>query len=134
MTARKAFVELREFERFQLGDGVVVLPSTSATRFGRIKNISLGGLAVSHFDEEVWESSVVGSDMILAGYDFCLEELSAKIVSDVEVKIENPYQEMLERQCVMEFGDLTPEQYVGLREIIRKHATGKELFLHLPVD
>ena len=132
MTARKAFIERREYERFQLKEGVVALPVESAIRFGKIKNISMDGLSVLHFDGEDWEGRASGPDMTLAGYDFLLDGVPAEIVSDREVTINNPYKKISERQCSMKFGELTPKQRSRLQNIIRTQSRNGELTIRIP--
>lgn len=135
MTAIKAFVESREHERHQLNDGIAALSDSSATKFGRIRNISLGGLSVSHFDDEDWGGDAgFGSDLILAGYGFLIDDVPTRIVSDIKVIIDNPFQEISERQCSIKFEGLTPRQRARLEEIIREHSLGRDLTLRLDED
>lgn len=132
MAARSAYSELRQHERFQLHDGVVALTGPSAIRFGRIINISLGGVSLRHFDGENWALDTHGHDIILAGYTFSLSDVPTRIISDIEVVIESPYQKMSERRCSMQFGELTPKQRTRLKDIIRTHSIGEEMTLRLP--
>jgi len=132
MTARKAFIERREQERFQLREGVVALPDESSFRFGKIKNISMDGLSVLHFDGEDWERKASGRAMTLAGYDFLLDGVSAEVISDIEVTIRNPYKKISERQCSMKFEELTPKQRIRLRDIIRTYSKGEEQTISIP--
>ena len=127
MTVRKSSVELREFERYILNDGVVALSASPAPRFGRIRNISLGGMSVCHFDSENWEEHAPLSDITLAGYDFLLHDVPTRIIADIEVAIENPYKEISERQCFMQFGELTLQQRTSLEDIIQQHSINERL-------
>ena len=134
MAAIKAFVESREHEWQQLNDGVAALSDSSATKFGRIRNISLGGLSVSHFDDEDWGDAGFASDLILAGYGFLVDDVPTTIISAIKVTIDNPFQEISERQCSIQFGELTPRQRARLEDIIREHSLGRELTLRLDED
>lgn len=134
MTAKKAFVDARMHERFQLDDGIVALSDSSATKFGRIRNISLGGLSVSHFDDLDWGAAPPDPELTLAGYGFLVDDFPTRIVADIEVSIENPFQEISERQCSIKFDDLTPRQRQRLAEIIRENSLGRELSLRLDED
>lgn len=132
--ARKAFVDLRAHKRFQLNDGVVAIYLFNGAKFGRIRDISLGGLSVCHYDGENWEENCRAAEIVLAGYDFCLDGVPPEIISDVEVVIETPYKKLSERWCAMRFRELPPEQLLHLEHIIRKHSVDEELALCLDDD
>ena len=54
MVVCEGFVERRAHERYRVKDGIVAVPHAASMRFGRIKDISMGGLTVRYFDEEEW--------------------------------------------------------------------------------
>jgi hypothetical protein len=118
MVVSKDFVERRAHERYRVKDGIVAVPHAASMRFGRIKQISMGGLTVQYFDEQEWHGKSFEVDLVMTDGNFSLDKVLINIKFDMENGTETPYCVLPERQCGFEFVDLTKDQYEKLRNFL----------------
>ncbi len=122
MSGSKDFVERRQFERYQIKEGTFALPISSSTKFGKICQVSMGGLTVRHFDGEEWEGALFESDILFNGSNICLDNVPVKILADIEITTETHFRPLSERKCVVKFEKLTPTHVSQLKDFIENHA------------
>lgn len=115
-------VERRKHERFQMDSGIFALFLSSTTKFGRIKEVSLGGLTVRHFDGEEWVTMATESDILLNGSNICMDKVPVKIILDNEITTEGHFKPLSERQCVVKFRKLSPKHVNQLTDFIENYA------------
>ncbi len=126
MSDKSDIVERRRFKRYLVQDGVVAVPISSTIKIGKIMDISKGGISVRYVDDEVWQSNTFELDILLADDDFYLPKVPIKAtVSDFEVEKDIPFSFITERQCGLEFGNLSEEQLSLLNDFIVNHTTGE---------
>jgi hypothetical protein len=129
MVGSKDFVERRAHERYRVKDGIVAVPHAAAMRFGRIKDISMGGLTVRYFDEEEWNGKSFEVDLVMTDGNFSLDKVRISIKFDMENSTETPYCLLPERKCGLEFVDLSDHQYEKLRNFLDNKAAVSEMMI-----
>jgi c-di-GMP-binding flagellar brake protein YcgR len=116
------FVERRAHERFKVKDGIVAIPHAASTRFGRIRDISLGGLTVRYFDEEELHGKTFEIDLVMTDGNLSLDRVLINIKFDMENSTETPFCILPERRCGLQFVDLTDHQFAKLRNFVDQQA------------
>ena len=130
MVVSKDFVERRAHERYRVKDGIVAVPHAASMRFGRIKDISMGGLTVRYFEEEEWHGKSFEVDLVMTDGNFSLDKVLINIKFDMENGTETPYCVLPERQCGLEFVDLTEHQNEKLRNFLDDQAAVADMIEH----
>jgi hypothetical protein len=130
MVVSKDFVERRAHERYRVKDGIVAVPHAASMRFGRIKDISMGGLTVRYFDEQEWHNKSFEIDLVMTDGNFSLDKVLINIKFDMENGTETPYCVLPERQCGLEFVSLTEQQYDKLRNFLDNRAAVTGMIEH----
>lgn len=115
-------MERRKHERFQMDGGIFALFLSSTTKFGRIKEVSLSGLTIRHFDGEEWETITSESDILLNGSNICVNKVPVKIILDHEITTEGHFKPLSERQCIVQFGKLSDLHISQLEYFIENYA------------
>ena len=121
---RKERVERRKHKRFQAPKGVFIEIGPHDAQVGRLRNISMVGLAFRYLGIEI---PVSGSyvDIFMTKGDFYLGKLPIKIVSDVRIVKTTSSDGITLRECWVEFEKLTPQQEAKLKEFIETHTVGE---------
>ena len=83
MVDNSNFVERRVHERYKVKDGIVAIPHAASMRFGRIRDISMGGLTVRYFDEEVLHGKSFEVDLVMTDGNFSLDRVLINITFDM---------------------------------------------------
>ena len=107
----------REYERFLVPNLVVALPKRSSAQIARIINISKGGMAVRYLDQSDWLGSASKIDVV-ANSNFFMSNIPIRAVSDFKIDNDISFSIIKERQCCLQFGELSPEQRDKLDEFI----------------
>jgi hypothetical protein len=116
--------EHRKHKRFQAQKGVFVGVGPYCNKVGRLRDISMDGLAFRHVGTgDVSNGSYV--DIFMTESDFYLGRLPIKIISDVEIVDETPTVSSTMRRCRLRFGKLTDQQRAKLQELIESHTIGE---------
>jgi len=121
-------VERRRHIRFLAQDNAFAALRTAFTKVGRIKNISIGGLAFEYITDE--ESDQGGSevDVFISGNSFHLPRVPCTVVYDIPAR--SPFgngmffQTFFSKQCGLEFGGLTKDEMEQLNLFLEKHTLG----------
>ena len=121
------FVERRAYERFKVKDGIVAIPDAASTRFGRINDISMGGLTVRYFDEEELHGKTFEIDLVMTDGNFSLDSVLINIKFDMEKSTETPFCVLPERRCGLQFVDLTDLQHAKLRSFLDQQAASYDM-------
>jgi len=124
MSLNQNQTERRQHERYQVPNLVVALPKKSSAQIARIINISKGGMAVRYLDQNDWLGSANKID-VLANSDFFMTNVPISSVRDYKVENDISFSIISERQCCLEFGELTPEQQKKLDEFIVHYTAGR---------
>jgi hypothetical protein len=105
---REERVERRKHKRFQAPKGVFIELGPHEVQVGRLRNISMVGLAFRYLGvKEPLSGSYV--DMFMTKGAFYLGRLPIKIISDVRVIETTSSDSITLRECWVEFEKLTPQ-------------------------
>jgi hypothetical protein len=121
--------ENRKSIRFFVQDNVNVALRGKFTKIGRVKDISMEGLAFEHIDDENQNSETTRRDIHLWVNGFSLSKLSGRIVYDVPLATPKEYQEffihLITRRCGVQFEALSGEQASQLDFFLKTYTTGE---------
>ena len=109
--------ERRRYERYKVSNLVVALPKRSSAQIAKIINISKGGMAVRYLDQSDWLGSASKIDVV-ANSNFFMSNIPIRAVSDFKIDNDISFSIIRERQCCLQFGELSPEQRDKLDEFI----------------
>jgi len=109
--------ERRQNERYRVPNLVVALPKRSSAQIAKIINISKGGMAVRYLDQSDWLGSASKIDVV-ANSNFFMSNIPIRAVSDFKIDNDISFSIIRERQCCLQFGELSPEQRDKLDEFI----------------
>ena len=115
-------MERREDSRVRIGGEVFVTREESKRKIGRVIDISRGGLAFYYLETESMPDTFTGELGIwLQEKNLFLPDISARTISDIEVKYNNPMQQIPLRRRSVQFRNLPFEQaeqlYAAFRPI-----------------
>jgi len=116
--------ERRQNERYRVPNLVVALPKRSSAQIAKIINISKGGMAVRYLDQSNWLGSASEIDVV-ANSDFFMSNIPIFAVSDFKIDNDLSFSIIRERQCCLQFGELSPEQQDKLDEFIVRYTVGQ---------
>jgi len=121
--------EQRKSIRFLVQDNVIVALRGKFTKVGRVKDISMGGLAFEHIDEENQNSETSRRDILLWVNGFSLSKLPGRIVYDVPLATPNEYQglfiHLITRRCGVQFEKLSEDQASQLDLFLKTSTRGR---------
>lgn len=122
-------IEKRKYERVAPRGNAFAALGPEYTRFGRIKDISLGGLAFEYISEVGTDSDPSQISIFLIGEVFNLHNIPCKIVYDIphsvqfqnfkSIKFSSP------KRCGVQFGALTEGELSQMKLFIRSQAKNK---------
>lgn len=115
--------ERRKHQRFPVKHLAIAIPKNPNSQVARIANISKGGIAVRYLDQNDWLGNANSID-ILINSDFFMTNIPIEKVTDFKVDNQISFSIISERQCCLQFGDLSPEQQALIDEFIRKYTAG----------
>ena len=121
--------EQRKNIRFLAQDNVIVALQNVYTKVGKVKDISMGGLAFEHIDDEKPNSETSRRDILLWVNGFRLSKLPGRIVYDIVLPPPNEYQgfffHLITRRCGVEFETLSEDQASQLDFFLGNYTNGK---------
>ncbi|MDX1775226.1 MAG: PilZ domain-containing protein [Desulfobulbales bacterium] len=115
--------ERRKHQRYEVPHLAIAVPKRPTAQVARIVNISKGGLAVRYLDQEDWLGHARAID-ILVNSNFFMTNIPITNINDFKVKNQVSFSIVSERQCCLEFGPLSSEQELQLKEFILRYAAG----------
>ena len=90
---------------------------------GKVKDISLGGMAYEYILNETQNKGYAEIDIFLSADSFYLPRIPSKIIFDTNISEE--YQIVETRRCGLKFNDLAPEQTSQLEHFLQNYTKGK---------
>jgi len=115
--------ERRKHPRYQLPDLIIAIPDNPEPHVARIINVSKGGMAVRYVDQDNWLGEAEKID-VFVNSGFSMRSLPIKCVRDFNVSNQVSFSIMQERQCCLQFNDLSSTQESLLDEFIIKYTAG----------
>jgi len=123
MTSSRQLVERRKQKRFGISKDVFVVLNPNFIKVGKIKNISMDGLAFSYVGNEVSSTETRELDVFTGNRAFHLHKVPCRIVSDL--KIRQTLSGLTMRRCSVEFGELASYQIARLEYFIQNYTAGE---------
>jgi len=121
--------ERRKYTRFIAEKNVYVALGINFTKVGKLKDISIGGLAFEYVDYTenfVQDSSTVAIFNSLN--EFYLPNLACRLIYNLAISAENDDSQLTWQyaiyRCAIQFGDLTAEQRKQLEFLINHYTCG----------
>ncbi len=104
-----------------MGEIACAVYRSKLTKFGRINNISMGGLSFRYIagDKRLAQSLVL--DILIAEYGFYLEKLTFKNIADFEIAADFYNDSIIMRQYHIQFEGPTTDQVLKLKHLIRNY-------------
>jgi c-di-GMP-binding flagellar brake protein YcgR len=121
--------ERRKYVRFKAQENAFVALGTNFSRVGKLKEISIGGLAFEYIDSTKCSCQDFSRVAIfLSDSEFHLSKLPCRLICDREIYVinDNPLFESSCRinKCVVQFTDITENQKEKLETFIENHTRG----------
>ena len=119
-------IEKRKHTRLLLQGNIFAAIGLEFTKIGKVKNISLGGLAIEYIPGEDKNHNPSILDIFLTGSAFQLADIPCKQIYDIEVHlphVKSPYIEILTtKRCGVQFEELTLDDVTELEAFLKTHA------------
>jgi hypothetical protein len=118
--------ERRRFTRFLVPENVYAALGPSFSKIGRIKDISIGGLAIKYLTDEDTTLRNSHVDIFIREEEFFLSKLPCKIVYDVPIEsFANPQPSGLtHKRCGVQFHQFTNRLTKRLEGFLKVSTTG----------
>lgn len=120
--------EQRKNIRFLAQENVIVALQNVSTKVGKVKDISMGGLAFEHIDDENPNSETSQRNILLWVNGFRLPKLPGRIVYDIPLAPSTEYPgfffHLMTRRCGVEFEKLSEEQTSQLDFFLENYTKG----------
>jgi hypothetical protein len=121
--------EQRKNTRFLVQDDVIAALRNGYTKIGKVKDISMGGLAFEHIDDQNSNSETSRRDILLWVNGFSLSKLPGRIVYDIPLAPPNEYQEFIihltTRRCGVQFETLSEDKVSQLDFFLKNYTKGR---------
>ncbi len=105
-----------------MGEIACAVYRSKPVKFGRIKNISMGGLSFRYIAGEERSSQSLVLDILLADCGFYLESLMVKTIVDFEIDPDFSDSPIQMRQHHVQFEKMTPGQIWNLKYLIQNYS------------
>ena len=115
--------ERRKYPRYKLPELVIAIPNKNEPHVARVVNVSRGGMAVRYVDQKDWLGDASELD-IFVNTNFFMHDIPITCIRDLSVNNHVSFSLIHERQCCLQFKNLSPSQESLLEEFIRKFTVG----------
>ncbi len=120
--------EHRKYTRFSVPDNAYAALGPTFTMVGKIKNISMAGLALEYLTDEVSELENFKVDVFLRGEEFHMSKIPCKLIYDIPLPTSGKNQifpnDLIRKRCGEQFEKLTKICRMQLEQFITTHTTG----------
>ncbi len=121
--------EQRRYMRFTAPDNAYAALGPTFTIVGKIKGISIGGLAVEYLTDEASELKNLEVDIFLRGEEFHVSKIPCKLIYDIPLDASAKNQifpdGLVRKRCGVQFEKLTMICRKQLEQFIATHTTGQ---------
>ncbi len=121
--------EHRKYTRFSAPDNAYAALGPSFRMVGKIKDISLAGLALEYLSDEISELENLQVDVFLRGEEFHLSKIPRKLIYDIPLDTPeaNPGfpNGLMRKLCGVQFEKLTQIRRELLEAFIATHTSGQ---------
>jgi hypothetical protein len=117
--------ERRKFTRFLVSENVYAALGPSFSKVGRIKDISIGGLAMEYITDEDSNLKTSYVDVFIRGEEFYLSKLPCKIIYDVPLSSAGPQAlGLTHKRCGVQFYRFTSGLTKRLEDFLKGGTIG----------
>ncbi len=122
-------MEQRRQIRFVPHDSAFAALGSTFARVGKIKNISIGGLAFEYITDEDSDQEASQLDIFLSGNDFHLAKVPCRVVYDMPKRKSDDasrivFETFMTKQCGVQFVGLTEDKVSQLDLFLNVYTTG----------
>ena len=115
--------ERRKFKRLLPRDWTFAVFRPDYANLGKVKDISIGGLALEYDLKETQNKGSLEIDIFLADDSLYLRRIPSIMIYDRE--IDEAYRSVKKKRCGLQFGDLTPIKKSQLEFFLQNYTKGK---------
>jgi c-di-GMP-binding flagellar brake protein YcgR len=120
--------EQRKYTRFSVPDNAYAALGPTFTKVGKIKDISIGGLALEYLTDEDIGLENTQVDVFLRGEEFHISKIPCQLVYDLTLELSEGNQvsanNLMRKRCGVRFRTLTKNRRKQLEQFIATHTNG----------
>jgi hypothetical protein len=120
--------EQRKHDRFITEENAFAALGRKYTRVGKIKDISLGGLAFEYIAGEEFNQNASEIDIFLVGTEFHLYKVPCKTIYNIDVHVPHINNKLVKifttKRCGVQFEKLTKDLTALLKFFLKYHTIG----------
>ncbi len=120
--------EQRKSTRYAAADNSFAALGPGFTKVGKIKDISVLGLAFEYIIDEISDIKVSQVDIFVSGEDFFISKIPCKVVYDIpedpEVHQISPHK-LMHKRCGLQFESLSNTGRIMIAQFMEAYTTGK---------
>ena len=121
--------EQRKYTRFSVPDNAYAALGPTFAVVGKIKGISMGGLALEYITDQVSELENIEVDVFLRGKEFHISKIPCKLIYDIPFDTSEKNQifpnGLIRKRCGVQFEKLSKIYRKQLERFIETYTTGK---------
>ena len=121
-------IEQRKYARFLPPAQAFAALGSKYTKVGKVKNISLGGLAFEYITGEEKDGNFSQVDIFLVGDVFHLYNVPCKMVYDIQIHVphvNNTFiKKLTTKRCGIKFDELSKDAIIQLELFLEAHTQG----------
>ena len=121
--------EQRKYTRFSVSDNAYAALGPTFAIVGKIKGISMGGLALEYITDQVSELENIEVDVFLRGEEFHMSKIPCKLIYDIplDTSAKNGIfsNGLIRKRCGVQFENLSKIYRKQLKRFIETYTTGQ---------
>lgn len=122
MNILKVINDRRKHKRHRVKDNSYAAISPHSKKFGKILNISRGGLVFEYFYNDELENSDHDQTIYLSSNGWFVENIPFKVIDDLEIANNLSFNLMKMRKQRVQFSNISPKQSFALDFYIRNNS------------
>ena len=120
--------EQRKYTRYAAAKNAYAALSPGFNKVGKIKDISILGLAFEYITDEVADFKVSKVDIFVSGVDFFISKIPCKVVYDISLEDPKVHQisppKLMHKRCGLQFESLSNTGRFMIEQFMEAHTTG----------
>lgn len=122
--------EQRKSTRYAAADNSFAALGPGFTKVGKIKDISVLGLAFEYITDEISDIKVSRVDVFVRGEEFHISKIPCKVVYDISLEDPAVHQisprKLMHKRCGLQFESLSNTGRVMIEQFMETYTTGLE--------
>ncbi len=119
--------EQRKYTRYAAAKNAFAALEPGFNKVGKIKDISILGLAFEYITDEVADFKVSKVDIFVSGEDFFISKIPCKVVYDIPLETSGanqPPNGLMHKRCGLQFESLSNTGRFMIEQFMEAHTTG----------